>query len=629
MSIKIGKAFSLLLITLLLISATAIVMPTKANTGQAHVEIVPNFQEFGDPINHETNVVGTHFTINIEVHDVENLYGVDIQIKWDTKWIHCVSHTKKIPVETYPDGILHTPTIPVKDQVDESASMPGSAPGTMYWLAEASMAPAAPFTGSGIAATLEFVIMDQPVEPAPDVTTWIQFTAVTLSDSNGIAIPIPPPTPGEIIIHWIKFTYPPEPLLKVMPEEVKDVRECNNFVSSIWLMGEDHGDLNPLWDIAGFDIKYNFDPTLIEAVSVTIDPDGWFASFWPGGIFIVKQEIDNTAGTIWIVFLGLPNPGDAPPHIPPYGKGRLAEITFHSIYESETYPPASCPLSLAPTTIAGWPHPERPQAPWYNSETSPAIPHKVEDGVYKSFFKPPGAWIDIYTQYPEGYNGVGPNQPSDMFWPQKKVILYAYVTYNFWPEQQKDVAFEVRDPHGTIWAVICNRTDSNGIAWVEVRLPWPCDDPEYYFGVWSVIATVDVACKVVNDTLTFKYDYHVRIWKTTTDKESYKHCETIAVTIDYGTYSMQTFPALFTVTIVDETGVPFGYTWTWDTVGGAQYCTYKNGTFTLYIYVPKFARAGQATIYVQVLHNLPNAGGDSIYPTREPETIIHVGIEAA
>jgi hypothetical protein len=499
----------------------------------------------------------------------------------------------------------------------------------MYWLAEASMSPAAGFVGSGIAATFEFVIVNQPVEPAPDVTTWIEFTSVTLAAwPEGRIVP-DRLVNGEILIYYMMFAYPPLPLLKIREEEVSGIPECSNFVSSIWLEDVNHGNLDPLWDVAGFDITYNFDPTLIEGVSLIVDPDGWFASFWPGGIFVVPDpvtHIDNVAGKVWIVFLGLPG---VTGHTAVHGRGRLVEITFHSIFEDESLPLADCDLTLNPTTIAGWPHPERPQSPWNNSESAVPIPHEVENAHYTAKYSP-AIGIDIYTQYLDGFNGKGGPFPSDMFWPQKLVILYGYVMYNHWPEQNKDVAFQIMDPHGTIWAIICARTNSEGIAQIEFRLPWPCDDPEYYFGEWTVIATVDIACTVYNDTLTFKYDYHVRVWKTThTDKSAYDHCNWIAVTIDYGTYSMQTFGALFTVTAVDETGVPFGYTWTWDSVGGARYCEYKNGTFTLYIHVPKFARAGMATIYIQVLHNLPIGGGDSIYPTREPETILHVIINPA
>jgi len=275
--------------------------------------------------------------------------------------------------------------------------------------------------------------------------------------------------------------------------------------------------------------------------------------------------------------------------------------------------------------IAGVPHPERPMCPWHSQDTSPLLPHKTQPATFTSFFKPPGAWIDLYTQYPSPYGGQGPNKPSDMFWPQKKVELYAYVTYNFWPEQNKDVSFQIKDNHGDTWAVLVGRTNASGIAHVQFRLPWTCDNPEYYLGEWTVIATVDVASNIINDTLTFKHDYLVHVWKVTTDKPSYTHDETITVTVEYGSYAMQDYDITFTITAVDETGVPFGYTAYQITIGGAEYCTYKNGTFTVTIPVPKFARAGVATIYVAALSDFPQDGGVALYPTVSKE----VGIEAA
>jgi hypothetical protein len=251
---------------------------------------------------------------------------------------------------------------------------------------------------------------------------------------------------------------------------------------------------------------------------------------------------------------------------------------------------------------------------------------QVKDGQYYSPYVLPGGWIDVYTQYPDPYGGQGPNMPSDMFWPQKEVILYANVRYGRWPEQNKDVAFQVIDPHGETWAVIYARTNASGVATTSFRLPWPCDNPEYWLGTWKVIASVDVACKIVNDTLEFKYDYHVRVWKTTADKTAYNHGETITVTVEYGTVSMQEFDALIVVTALDDTGVPFGIASTWVTAGGAQWCTYANGTVTLTINIPKFARQGTAKLIVLFMHDWPVYGGDAIYPAREPESLVKIGI---
>lgn len=212
--------------------------------------------------------------------------------------------------------------------------------------------------------------------------------------------------------------------------------------------------------------------------------------------------------------------------------------------------------------------------------------------------------IDIYTQYPEGYNARGVGTPSDMFWPQKEVRLYAYVAFNGWPEQNRDVAFQVNDPHGTIMGIFYNRTGENGIALVKFHLPFY--DPDYNFGEWTITGTASIAGEVYNDVLYFKYDYHARLWqdRITTDKSSYEHDEMINVTVEYGTQSMQTFNAFFTVTAIDETGVPFASEWVANLIGGALYGTYANGTLALNLYVPKFVRAGIAELHISILQDL-------------------------
>jgi hypothetical protein len=278
-------------------------------------------------------------------------------------------------------------------------------------------------------------------------------------------------------------------------------------------------------------------------------------------------------------------------------------------------------FGLAPiVSVAGFPHPERDMCPWHNAETSIPLPHVVENGVVCAPFKPSGGFIDIYTQYPDPFGGQGAHKPSDMFWPQKEMHICANVTYADWPEQNKDVAFQVLDPHGQTWGIYVNRTNDIGVTCVRVRLPWPCDDPEYYFGVWTVIATVDVACIVVNDTMQFKYDYKVRVWDVTLDKTEYKHCEDINVTISFGSYATQQYNITLAVTATDASGVPFDFAYTVVTIGHGDHqawCTYANGTVNILVHVEKFARPPVGTIYVVAMSDLPINGGGAETPVYE------------
>jgi hypothetical protein len=102
---------------------------------------------------------GDTFTIAVKVSNVVNLYGIDLQFAWDPTIIEYVSHKKMIPVNTNPGGIMHPPTLPIKDVVDETASIPDAEPGTMYWLAEACMLPAIAFNGTGSAFEMTFQVV--------------------------------------------------------------------------------------------------------------------------------------------------------------------------------------------------------------------------------------------------------------------------------------------------------------------------------------------------------------------------------------------------------------------------------------------------------------------------------------
>jgi hypothetical protein len=115
------------------------------------------------------------------------------------------------------------------------------------------------------------------------------------------------------------FEYPPTPLLLV----TLDRGVSDTIVADVTLMGEGGVDLDPFWDIAGFDMTMNFQG--LEGLSVTIDPDGWFKSFWPFGLS-KRGVINNADGTVWVYMAGIPAPGGI--HIPPSGQGRLFSVTF-------------------------------------------------------------------------------------------------------------------------------------------------------------------------------------------------------------------------------------------------------------------------------------------------------------
>lgn len=124
---------------------------------------------------------GQNFTITVVISNVEDLYGFDIQLSWNASIIHCVSYELHTPVEDYPDGVLYSSVLVVKNTVDESDSISGAELGTMGWWAVTSMAPAPSFNGTGIAVELTFTV--EAVGTSP-----IHIVSSTLSDSQGAPI---------------------------------------------------------------------------------------------------------------------------------------------------------------------------------------------------------------------------------------------------------------------------------------------------------------------------------------------------------------------------------------------------------------------------------------------------------
>jgi len=319
---RFNKVVTFLLVVLLFLGFTGVFQPLAGALSDPDLRFIPETIVLGSPAGE--SVVGQEFTVAVVIENIENLYGLDVKISWDTTYLAYVTHTVTIPVESYPDpippspypGTLHSPTIQVKDEVGYD----------YYWCSFASMAPAPSFNGSGTIFTMTFQLINQPwdyeIAPSQYLNLTIQYTYVKFVDKSAIEIPLTPHD-GTVQIYARKFEYPPLPLLKVTPETIEGNGTENEFAVDVWLMGEGGADLDPFWDPGGFDIVLNFNTTLLEAVSVTVDPDGWFASFWPNPTITVKQEINNTAGTVWVVFFGY-----GEPHTPAYGKGRLFTVTF-------------------------------------------------------------------------------------------------------------------------------------------------------------------------------------------------------------------------------------------------------------------------------------------------------------
>jgi hypothetical protein len=130
-----------------------------------------------------------------------------------------------------------------------------------------------------------------------------------------------------------------------------------------------------------------------------------------------------------------------------------------------------------------------------------------------------GAAIDLYTEKTP-FNGMGANESSDAFEPQELVVLHALATYNGYPVQQKDVAFQVNGPPNPFQNITIfgsGRTGETGLTTFSFRMPWPSENAEsIVFGEWTAIAVVSIAGQDAVDTLTFRVGWIIRITEIAT-----------------------------------------------------------------------------------------------------------------
>lgn len=458
-------------------------------------------------------------------------------------------------------------------------------------------------------ATLKFDITYQGTNPPQAVSniTDIKISECKLMNTIG-EISLAAVVHGKVEVQ--PFLILPLPELKVI-----DPRDGDTIIElgpELWV-GDQFGktfkvsviisNLHFAWKLIGIQFRLSYDITLMEPVSVEEGP--FLKHYAKYGTFpIIYFEPDTMYGPH--VLLGniiLPDETGSWNWMSthrgwPNGTGVLATITFRPLKQSwtETY---TATLSLKDIILVDM-----------ELKTISFLP--PTPGTYKMLpIAPIGRVIDVWMQYPAPYGGQGPNQPADLVVPQQEVRLTAKVTYNWWPVQGKLVTFKVFNNVGKLYATFQATTGSDGHAYTSFRMPWP---GENYFGVWTVVASVSVADEVINDTMTFHYDYLIRTWKVTTDKPEYKHQETVKIKVEFGTHAQQEYKVWMAAEIQDELGVIIGITVLEITIGGAQHCMYKNYTSTVTIKVPNNAYAGKATVRVNFLSTPPEKCGPAVTP---------------
>ena len=97
--------------------------------------------------------VGESFTINVTLADVQNLYGIEVILRWDPSLLQVVSADVHLGVESHPDGVLHEDILIAKNETRNDVGR--------YWLAATSYnstgdIPPPSFNGSGNIVRLTF-----------------------------------------------------------------------------------------------------------------------------------------------------------------------------------------------------------------------------------------------------------------------------------------------------------------------------------------------------------------------------------------------------------------------------------------------------------------------------------------
>ncbi len=245
----------------------------------ARVRISPEVTHLG--------YVGQTFNVSFAVEGAFDLYGLDIRVSWDTSWIRLVSRTKTIPVESYPGGILHSPTLPIKDIVDETGNIPDAPPGTMYWLAEVSMLPAAAFAGNGQVAWVTFRVVKQPTLADGSIRTFIYMQS-DLASPSGLPI-------SHTIVNGAVDISPPSPTI------VRVIPEISQFEPS-YVVGQNLTvtvAIENTYDLYGFDLQFAWNNTYLEYLSHTkMVP----VESFPGGVLhppiIPVKDVVSETGNI-------------------------------------------------------------------------------------------------------------------------------------------------------------------------------------------------------------------------------------------------------------------------------------------------------------------------------------------
>jgi len=172
-----------------------------------------------------------------------------------------------------------------------------------------------------------------------------------------------------------------------------------------------------------------------------------------------------------------------------------------------------------------------------------------------------GTYIDVFTQNIR-YDGKGQNEPTDLFGPQDLVILYSLVRANGEPVIGKLVSYEITGPPSTHNLKFYQVAETNASGIAETLFSLLHINHTDAFGLWTVIARVDVAGNQYIDTLAFQVNWLVELRSLRTLDENLNESSTfglggyvgVEITLRNNAWTPKT--TRLGVTLFDELNVP-------------------------------------------------------------------------
>ena len=316
------------------------------------------------PLHHIATNLGQIFTVNITVSDVNELYGYEFKLYYNTSLLTALD------VELPSDHFLK-PVDPFKISITYNQITDNfNATHGEVWFGVTLSAPEASKNGSG---TLVKVRFNTTAFGGPSPLKLLYpsyFYPVKLFDPKGSPMPCTAQDGSVTVIQ------PPPAKLYVDPPQIVNpsLTPCNNFTVSINILNAT--------EIYSWEFKLFYKNTILNATHVAEGP--FLNNSGPTSFQIIElnNNYNDTHGVVWLNCSLLTPP-------PVYGQGTLATITFHVEAIGETT------LNLTDTIL--------------KNPTNKTLSHYAVDGYFDNvlrahLFVDPPSIVDPTIQPPAYFN---------------------------------------------------------------------------------------------------------------------------------------------------------------------------------------------------------------------------------